>query len=72
MELEQIYDNRAGFYRLQEPVLQAIIKNKSPIVIVIGTGAGKSLLFILPARSIGAGTTVVIMLLISLQEDLAG
>jgi RecQ family ATP-dependent DNA helicase len=71
-ELEQMYGDGAGFRGLQEPALRAIMKNKSPIVVVMGTGAGKSLLFMLPARSVGAGTTVVITPLISLQEDLAG
>jgi superfamily II DNA helicase RecQ len=45
--------------------------NKSPILVIMGTGAGKSLLFMLPARSVSAGTTVVITPFISLQDDLA-
>ena len=33
------------FHRLQELVLKAIMNNKSPILVVIGIGVGKSLLF---------------------------
>jgi hypothetical protein len=37
-ELEQILGNEARFRRLQEPVLDAIIKHKSLILAVMGTG----------------------------------
>jgi superfamily II DNA helicase RecQ len=43
---------------VQESALRAIMKNKSPILVIMGTGAGKSL-FMLPARSVSAGTTVI-------------
>jgi hypothetical protein len=42
------------------------MKNKSPILVIIGTRAGKSLLFILPAKSVSTRTTVVIILLVLL------
>ena len=48
-ELEQMLGDQAQFRGLQEPALQAIMKNKSPILVIIGTGARKSLLFMLPA-----------------------
>ena len=35
----------AEFRGLQELALEAIMKNKSPILVVIGIGVGKSLLF---------------------------
>ena len=60
----------AWFRGLQEPVLQAIIKHKSLILVIIGTKAGKSLLFMLPARSISSRTTVVISPLVLLQDNL--
>jgi RecQ family ATP-dependent DNA helicase len=66
-----MYGDGAAFRGLQESVLRAIIKNKSPILVIMGTGAGKSLLFMLPAKSVGIGTTVVITPLVSLQDDLA-
>jgi len=48
-ELEQMLGDQAQFHRLQEPALQAIIKNKSSILVIIRTRAEKSLLFMLPA-----------------------
>jgi RecQ family ATP-dependent DNA helicase len=70
-ELERMYGDGAAFRGLQESALRAIMKNKSPILAIMGTGVGKSLLFMLPAKSVGIGTTVVITPLVSLQDDLA-
>ena len=44
----------------------AIIANESLILVVIGTGGGKSLYFILPAVSYPNRVTVVIILLVAL------
>jgi superfamily II DNA helicase RecQ len=66
-----MYGDSAAFRGLQESALRAIIKNKSPMLVIMGTGAGKSLLFMLLARTVSAGTTVVVTPLISLQDDLA-
>ncbi|KAL6399580.1 hypothetical protein AUP68_00560 [Ilyonectria robusta] len=44
--------------------------NKSPIVVVMGTGTGKSLCFMLPAASCPGGVTVVVVPLVSLQGDM--
>ncbi|KAH0548035.1 hypothetical protein GP486_008223 [Trichoglossum hirsutum] len=54
----------------QHAVLQAIIANKSPIILVMRTGGGKSLMFMLPASIREAGTTVVITPLIALKQDM--
>ena len=69
-ELRHMLGEQAKFWGLQEPVLKAIIRNESLILVVIGTGAGKSLLFQLPAHSQKSGTTVVIMLLKLLKKSL--
>jgi superfamily II DNA helicase RecQ len=69
-EMKQMLGDDAEFRGLQEPALEAIMKNKSPILVVMGTGAGKSLLFQLPARSQKSGTTVVIIPLKSLERSL--
>jgi RecQ family ATP-dependent DNA helicase len=69
-ELEQMLGGAARFRGLQEPVLEAIMKHKSPILAVMGTGVGKSLLFQLPAKSMPVGTTVVITPLVSLQDHM--
>jgi len=69
-ELEKRLGSEARFRELQEPVLQAIMKHQSPIVAVMGTGVGKTLLFQLPAKSMSSGTTVVISPLVSLQDHM--
>jgi superfamily II DNA helicase RecQ len=46
--------------------MHAIMRQKSPIVAIIGTRAGKSVLFMLPASCL-TGVSVVIMLLVLLR-----
>ncbi|KAJ5443114.1 hypothetical protein N7445_004865 [Penicillium cf. griseofulvum] len=58
------YDSRD-----QARALQAIVAGESPIVTVMPTGAGKSLLFMLPAWVAG-GLTIVVVPLITLRADL--
>ncbi|KAF2809846.1 uncharacterized protein BDZ99DRAFT_487892 [Mytilinidion resinicola] len=68
-QLKALVGEKAEFWGVQRPVLKAIIHYKSPVVAIIGTGGGKSVLFILPA-SCSTGVTVVVVLLVSLQEDI--
>ena len=56
----------ARFRELQEPVLEAIIKHKSPIFGV----AGNSALFQLPGEGMASGTTIIITPLVSLQDHI--
>jgi superfamily II DNA helicase RecQ len=69
-ELKQMMGDKAEFRGLQEPAIKAIMKNESPILVVMSTGAGKTLVFQLPAHSQKSGTTVVIVPLKSLERDL--
>src|SRR6516162_6930735 len=69
-ELKHMLIDDAEFRGLQKPALEAIMANKSPILVVMGTGAGKSLLFQLPTHSQKSGTTVVIVPLKSLEGNL--
>lgn len=69
-ELERMLGEDAQFRGLQEPAIRAIMRHESPILAVMGTGVGKSMLFMLPAKSIRTGTTIVITPLVSLQDDL--
>ncbi|KAK4456537.1 hypothetical protein QBC42DRAFT_190774, partial [Cladorrhinum samala] len=42
---------------------------ESPVVVVMGTGGGKSILFMLPARCLG-GLMVVVVPLVLLRSDI--
>jgi superfamily II DNA helicase RecQ len=46
------------------------MKHQSPILAVMATGVGKTLLFQIPARSTRSSTTVVITPLVSLQNHM--
>jgi superfamily II DNA helicase RecQ len=61
---------KAKFRGLQEKSIHAIMTRQSLIVNIIATEEGKSLLFMLLAYCVSRGTTVVIILLCLLQEDI--
>ena len=67
--LKQLVGDEAEFRGVQEPALEAIMQGHSPVVAIMGTGAGKSILFMLPA-SVSNGVTVVVVPLVSLREDM--
>jgi superfamily II DNA helicase RecQ len=69
-KLKELMGETAKFRRLQEKTIYAIMTGQSPIVSIMAIGEGKSLLFMLPAYYVSGGTTVVIIPLCSLQEDL--
>jgi superfamily II DNA helicase RecQ len=69
-ELRRLYGDRARFRGKQKEAVEAIMMNKSPVVVVMGTGVGKSLCFMLPAASCPGGLTIVVVPLVSLQGDL--
>ena len=54
----------------QEEGLLAVIEGKSPLFIILPTGAGKSLMFEIPALFNGVKSTIVIVPLIALAENL--
>ncbi len=68
-ELKAMVGPKAQFRGVQEGALRAIMAQKSPVVVIMGTGGGKSMLFMLPARC-STGLTIVVVPLISLREDL--
>lgn len=69
-QLKRIKGNKANFRGSQRRAIDAIIAGQSPIVAVMPTGAGKSMLFMLPAWAEQGGTTVVVVPLISLRGDM--
>ena len=68
--LHIIFEERAEFQGQQQAGIQAIMQGHSPIMMIMRTGKGKSMLFMLPASSITKGTTIVIVPLVALQGDL--
>ena len=60
----------AGFKGIQREALQAIAKGRRPVMAVIETGEDKNLLFILPAFAIKKGTTVMVIPLLALKQDI--
>ena len=70
MQLELLFGKCSSFRTIQESVVRAIYSGQSPILSVLPTGGGKSLLFLLPASYDFSGVTIVLLPLISLREDL--
>jgi superfamily II DNA helicase RecQ len=54
----------------QEAAVEAVVEGITPLFIILPTGAGKSLSFMIPAMFADAGTTVVVMPLVALAEDM--
>lgn len=69
-QLGQIIGPSARFRGLQEPVIRAVARKEWPIMQITLTGSSKSLTFILPAYYIPDGITVVVMPLMSLENDI--
>jgi superfamily II DNA helicase RecQ len=69
--LRQVVQNEEAEFRgCQQEVLTAIVARKGPIVAVMPTSIGKSMLFQLPAAMNPAGITVVIVPLNSLEDNM--
>src|SRR5436305_181588 len=54
----------------QEQAVEAVIEGVSPLIVVLPTGAGKSLSFKIPALLPDVGTTVVITPSVALAENM--
>lgn len=68
--LKDMMSPSSEFRGRQKEALWAIVNGQSPVVVVMPTGGGKSLLFMLPAWGPEAGMTIVVVHLITLQDDL--
>lgn len=58
------------FRGVQDPAMRAIQRGESPVVAVMPTSGGKSMLFIVPAFTAPGGTTIIMVLLVVLQADM--
>ena len=54
----------------QAQMIEQIISGRGEVVAALATSEGKSLAFMLPCRLLGAGTTVVILPLVVLKQDM--
>src|SRR5579862_514407 len=68
--VEELLGKGTQFRGKQQTALRAIMDGKSPVIVVMRTGGGKSLMFMLPASVKEAGTTVVVTPLIALKQDM--
>jgi hypothetical protein len=69
-QLQQMMGRGTEFRGQQSAVIRAIIAGETPIIQITSTGGGKSLSFMLPAYCSPEGTTIVVVPLVALQEDL--
>jgi superfamily II DNA helicase RecQ len=69
-QVQRMMGKAAEFRGVQKEAIDAIVDGKSPVVAVMPTRAGKSLLFMLPAWAEQGGTTVVVVPLIALRGDI--
>lgn len=70
-EFQYYFGSEKQFRGLQEDGLKLILKGTSPILIIMGTGRGKSLFFLLPTLiSTSDSLSIIIVPLISLRHDL--
>lgn len=68
--LQQMVGAGARFRGQQEPVVQSIVQGDMAVLQIASTGEGKSVSFMLPAYCSPDSTTIVIVPLVALQEDL--
>jgi len=69
--LQELYGPQAQYKSTkQEEAIQVILEGVGQVVAILGTGEGKSLLFMFLSMLPSAGTMVVILPLISLKHDM--
>lgn len=69
-EFRRMMNPQAEFRGIQSTAIQAIVRGESPVVMVMGTGGGKSMGFMLPAWCSKDGVSVVVVPLIALRQDM--
>ena len=68
--LRQMMQKEVSLRSTQGEAIQAIQDGNSPVVAIMPTGSGKSVLFMLSAWAEAGGVTVVVVLLNGLREDM--
>ncbi|GFG21961.1 hypothetical protein IFM5058_11151, partial [Aspergillus udagawae] len=59
------------FWGVQDLAIWAIQQGESPVVAVMPTGGGKSMLFMVPTFAAPGGTTIIMVPLVALHSDMA-
>jgi superfamily II DNA helicase RecQ len=67
--LRQMKGDRAEFRGQQEAGLRVIMRGEEQVVVVMGTGSGKSLLYMLPAVCSPDGLTILVVPIVALKDD---
>jgi superfamily II DNA or RNA helicase len=69
--IKQLYKDESATWLsdAQKEAMQAVMTNPAQLVVIMATGAGKSLLYMLPAILPGSLVTVLIMPLLALKHD---
>ena len=68
----QLYENNSATFKTenQEAAIKTVISGVPEVIAVLKTGEGKSLLFFLPSQLPSARTTVVVLPLVVLKEEM--
>ncbi|KAK4897073.1 hypothetical protein LTR49_028043 [Elasticomyces elasticus] len=69
-QLERVVGRDAAFRGKQKEGLEAIVARQMRVLIIIRTGEGKSLCFMLPAAASKGGVTIVVVPLTALRQDM--
>jgi RecQ family ATP-dependent DNA helicase len=69
-ELKRFMGDETEFRGIQQDAVSAVMRGDPRVAAVMGTGGGKSLIFMLPAFCTPGGTTIVVVPLIALRQDL--
>ena len=71
LALETLYSLKTHYQTLKQVnVMQMVLDGVEQIVTILDTGKGKSLLYMLLSRLVSAETMVVILLLVSLKQNM--
>jgi superfamily II DNA helicase RecQ len=69
-QLKRMMGNECEFRGVRKEAINDTTAGESPVVAIMPTGGGKSLLFMLPAFVEQGGTTIVVALFIALRGDM--
>ena len=69
-ELKKLMGDEAEFRGVQQGAIEAVMRGEARVAAVMGTGGGKSLIFMLPAFCSAGGTSIVVVPLIALRQDM--